>query len=235
MSFRGHKAATKDIDVILDSPEEAQALEDALRSLDYRNPSRIDRTYRRMGARGVMENTDGFRWDIFVQELIGFRFSQRMRSRSEPWLEHQGLTVLAAASEDIFAFKALTDRPRDREDMDILFASGLDVAAIREEVEAQAENPSGKRFAAFFYLGLRDFVDRYGVRYPDLRHFERLYEREMAAELILAWLDNGPQGLRSLSERLDLPEERVRAAAERLSRQGLAIVAGGRVHGADAG
>lgn len=227
MAFRGLKASTKDIDVVVDSEAESDALVTGLLGIGYADSSDLPEPYRRMGARHVLANADGFDWDVFVHEVVGFEFSDRMRGRVEPWMTSGQLTVLAAAPEDIFAFKALTERERDRDDMNALFTSGVDQAIVREEVLAQAERSTGKRFAAFFYQGLEEFVDKYGVLYPGLDEFEALHMREQVAEVLATRLMKGPVDLARAAEELGAERDVVEAAAQRLIRQGLARLEAG--------
>lgn len=230
MAFRGQKAGTKDIDVVVDSEAESDLLEAALLDVGYKDPSELAQPYRRMGARRVLENADEFTWDIFVREVMGFEFSDRMRSRVEPWITAGHLTVVAAAPEDIFAFKALTDRERDRTDMNVIYGAGVDHATIRGEVLAQAERPTGKRFAAFFFLGLEAFVETFGVIYPGMDEFEALYIREEVAEMLLTRLRAGALDLNATAADLGVERDVVDAAAQRLERQGLALNDGATLH-----
>ena len=227
MAFRGQKASTKDIDIVVDSETESDALVNGLLGIGYADPSDLPEPYRRMGARRVLENADGFAWDVFVREVVGFEFSDRMRTRVEAWMASGQLTVFAAAPEDIFAFKALTDRERDRDDMNSLFTNGLDQSIIREEVLVQAERRTGKRFAAFFYRGLEEFVDKHGVLYPGLDEFEALYLRDQVAEILATLLTEGSVDLARAAEELGAERGVVEAAAQRLVRQGLARVEAG--------
>lgn len=214
MAWRGQKTGTKDIDVILESDSDEKTLVKALKALNYATPQPIEGPYRRMGARGVLENEDGFRWDIFVTHVKGFEFSDRMRARSEKWLAKGPLEVKAVSSEDIFAFKALTDRERDREDMNAIFTHGLDPSIIHEEVVAQARRPTGPRFAAFFFEGISEFVEKYGILYPRLEELEELAGREVITTLLINRLPEGPIHLGDFARRIDTDLHLVREAAK---------------------
>lgn len=229
MAFRGQKTGTKDIDVVLTTEADALVLIDALQANGYAAPEELAEPYEQMNARRVLENADGFRWDVFVGEVLGFDFSHRMIDRAETWTDEGNLTVYAAAPEDLFAFKALTDRHRDREDMAEIYADGIDIDVVRDEVRAQAENPPGKRFAAFFYPGLQEFVEETGASLPGMDEFQALYERELLADHLESRLEDGPVDLASFSEEEGFAMERVREAAKRLERQGLARIEDGRL------
>ena len=63
----GVKAATKDIDVLLSGLKEVEELVVALEISEYKQKqtSKLTPEYRMMSATRILENADGFRWDIF--------------------------------------------------------------------------------------------------------------------------------------------------------------------------
>ena len=62
----GLKAATKDIDVLFSTHEEAVELVHALDKAGYHQiqTSRLTPDYQTMFATQILENADGFRWDL---------------------------------------------------------------------------------------------------------------------------------------------------------------------------
>jgi len=112
MVFQGTKPATKDIDVIIDVREDVGLLINTLRSSGYRTPDDLEPPYIRMGARSVLENDDGYRWDVFYASVREMQFTSSMKGRAEEWGRFGGFHVVATAPEDLFIFKALTDRER---------------------------------------------------------------------------------------------------------------------------
>jgi hypothetical protein len=185
MAFRGTKRSTKDIDVVLESADEADALIAALARAGYSVPGGLATAYRAMAAHGILDNADGFRWDIFVVDVIGFEFSGRMRARTSEWKRAGKLTVTAAAPEDVFLMKSVTERERDLDDMAALYQAGLDRGAILDEFRAQAEGPGVRRSAAFIFQRIREFVDRTSLEFPEVAAMEQLAVREVLADLIL--------------------------------------------------
>jgi pantothenate kinase len=79
MTFYGVKDATKNIDIILINQEKLKTLTTALKSLDYKNPDSvvITRINDKMRASEILENADGFRWDIFVKKVCNALTSRR--------------------------------------------------------------------------------------------------------------------------------------------------------------
>jgi hypothetical protein len=70
MAFYGLKEATKDIDVVVEKRAELRALVSVLRALGYKCPKgSVGATYTKMRANAILENTDGFRWDIFERVI----------------------------------------------------------------------------------------------------------------------------------------------------------------------
>lgn len=71
MSFYDLKTATKDIDVIVTSEKAATTLITALQKSGYKKIEQVTSVYRRMKTRAIIENNDGFRWDVFVNTVCG--------------------------------------------------------------------------------------------------------------------------------------------------------------------
>ncbi len=117
MSFQNLKDATKDIDVIVGSGIEMERLGNALARIGYFIPA-IRGPYKQMQASLIMENQDGFRWDIFVNAVCGgLSLSSSMKERALTLFSMDRLSVHMLSLEDIFVFKSVTSRERDREDI----------------------------------------------------------------------------------------------------------------------
>lgn len=71
MSFRDLKAATKDIDLVVTKPEALNQIRSALKDLAYREVQSPGQEYVSLGAQAILENEDGCRFDIFVQQVVG--------------------------------------------------------------------------------------------------------------------------------------------------------------------
>ena len=73
MAFYRLKVATKDIDIILTNQEDLNSLQAALGSSGYKepNPVVIMRPYNEMQTSAILENKDGFRWDLFLTKVCG--------------------------------------------------------------------------------------------------------------------------------------------------------------------
>lgn len=191
MSFQNLKDATKDIDVIVGSGIEMEQLGDALARMDYFVPA-IRGPYEQMQASLIMENQDGFRWDIFVNVVCGgLSLSNSMKERALTLFSMDRLSVLMLSLEDIFVFKSVTSRERDREDMYLLFLQGLDFEVIRNEIIRQNEQNRNAAWMAFFFNGLEEMVDRYSIVIPYFEEFHDMGYSDMLSQMILDRLNKG--------------------------------------------
>ena len=88
MAFYGLKVATKDIDIILTNQEDLNSLQTALSSIGYKepNPIIITRPYNEMQTSAILENQDGFRWDLFLNKVCGKLTLSRDAEQSKPTL-----------------------------------------------------------------------------------------------------------------------------------------------------
>jgi len=87
MALASLKEATKDIDVIVEAPHGLKTLVSGLRAIGYADPRlALAINYRRMYAREILENLDGFRWDIFeklVADKLHLSSGMIERSRTQ--------------------------------------------------------------------------------------------------------------------------------------------------------
>jgi hypothetical protein len=210
MNFYDLKTATKDIDVIVTNEKAATTLVTALQKSGYKKIEHVTSIYRRMKTRAVIENNDGFRWDVFVNTVCGgLSLSEGMVARAQPFKKLNNITISLVAPEDIFIFKAVTSRPRDREDMFVLFSHGLDMNIIKEEIKQQAKLDESTAWLSFFFVGLDELVEEYHVIIPRYDEFLQMAENEMTERLILAFLSKKSQTLHELATLLQCEEKNI--------------------------
>jgi len=101
MSRRGLKIGTKDMDIIVHDLQSYHNLMGALQEIGYSPPEGSPDAYVRMGSRSMMENSDGFWWDIFYREVAGFPYTETMIERARDMVKLGPMTVRWAALEDI--------------------------------------------------------------------------------------------------------------------------------------
>ena len=164
-----------------------------------------------MKTREIIENMDGFRWDIFVSRVCGgLLFSKDMQKRAKPFKNLSKIKTYLVAPEDIFIFKAVTSRPRDREDMFSLFSHGLDAGIIRFEIQKQAQLDEDKAWLSFFLVGLDELVSEYNIIFPDYDEFLKLAEKEMLEKLILELIRKKPRSINDLLLILKFEKEEIK-------------------------
>ena len=217
MSFFDLKTATKDIDVILSSESEASELIKSLYKAGYDKMETKDAIYIKMKTREIIENKDGFRWDIFVNKVCGgLSFSKDMQKRAKPFKNFSNIKTYLISPEDIFIFKAVTSRPRDREDMLSLFSHGLDINIIKNEIQKQTQLDEDRAWLSYFFVGLDELVSEYNVIFPDYDEFLKLAEEEMLEKLILEFIQRKPRSLKDLVSILKCDKEEIKPIIKEL-------------------
>ncbi|NOQ48501.1 MAG: hypothetical protein GQ576_05110 [Methanococcoides sp.] len=176
-----------------------------------------------MGASAILENTDEFRWDIFVNVICdGLQLSDGMIKRSQELFKMKNISVYMISPEDIFVFKSITSRERDREDMHTLFIKGLDFDIIKEEIIWQSENKlTDFAWIAYVFDGLEEFVDKYGISHPILDDLHDIAYEDMLTTMIKDILKSKPLKIEDISHGFEL--EDVKATLKSLIEQGLVV------------
>lgn len=199
MSFQNLKDATKDIDVVVRSENDMNLLKSALAQMGYSVPA-IRGPYKQMQASAIMENKDGFRWDIFVNVVCGgLKLSDAMADRATNLFSMDRVSINMISLEDIFIFKSITSRERDREDMYLLFLQGLDFNQIRDEITWQNDNNMSAAWVAFFFNGLEEVVERYSIVIPFFDEFHDTAYSDMLSQMILDRLESGSATVEDLN------------------------------------
>ncbi|MFH0713924.1 MAG: hypothetical protein V1722_05150 [Candidatus Micrarchaeota archaeon] len=139
MTFRNLKPATKDADLLLEDELSEQRLFQALRQagLEELFPGSYQQDVK---AKDILIAENGLQFDLFAKIVMdGLNLSKGMKRRAEKHAKYGNLKVFIASKEDIFLFKAITNRPypRDFEDMITLQQSGLKWPEVISEYEAQ--------------------------------------------------------------------------------------------------
>ena len=174
-----------------------------------------------MKTRAVIENIDGFRWDIFVNIVCGgLKSSKEMISRAQLFKKLKHIIAYLVSPEDIFIFKAVTSRPRDRQDMFVLFSHGLDTKIIKEEIRRQAQLNTNKAWLSYFFVGLDELVEEYKVIFPEYDWFLKTAEREMMELLIVEFIKKKPRTIDDLVLLLKCEKRVIQEILNSLQKQG---------------
>ena len=117
MTFLGLKDATLDMDIVFETERDRGKFEDAIKSLGYQ----IFDTTIVYGARENhprMFTLDDNRFDLFVDQVVSFMFSGKMRARAVNTHQYGDNLVLKIADpHDIILMKCATDRLKDKDDV----------------------------------------------------------------------------------------------------------------------
>lgn len=220
LAFYGLKEATKDIDAVLDSAEHTRQLIESLKSIDYIELLSLPEVYQKMKASAILENRDGFRWDVFDRNVCNALFlSDSIRSRSTPLWHGKTLEVFGFAKEDIFLFKSITERNLDLADMRVVAESGIDWDLVLNECKLQSDK-SGIIWETGLYDKVRDLRLAYGIRAPFERQVREIAEDKMMEARILKALKNGKTKVREIAREVGFSDAVIRAELKKLIEKG---------------
>ena len=133
----------------------------------------------------------------------GLQLSESMAKSSIELFTLENISVYMIAPEEIFVFKGVTSRDRDREDMYILFTRGLDFDIIRDEIIWQNEHDRSFAWIVFFFDGLEAFADRYKISHPVIGELHDLAYQDMLAQMLIERLKGGHKTFEELNRDLD--------------------------------
>ncbi len=219
MAFYGLKEATKDVDVVVQTQDDVNSLALALRALGYSDPRRgVTVKYARMRATMILENSEGFRWDIFERVVARkLSLSGNMVARSQLLFERGNLQVRLLSKEDIFLLKSVTDRARDLEDMGVVAESGVDWSIIAAECDCQSLH-SKVVWEDALCSRLMDLRERRGIVSPIEKRICRLADQKFLEGWIVRRIREGISTIKGLAKEAGEPEHLIRKVVEKLVR-----------------
>ena len=223
MAFYGLKDATKDIDIILTNTDDLNNLKVALETIGYKEPELafITRVYNNMQTNAILENQDGFRWDLFIAKVCNaLTLSATMKQRAKQLYKGNRLTVLMASKEDIFLFKGITEREADLEDMRILSEAGLNWDLINQECQSQS-TASGVPWEDALYQNLLDLKTKYSIESPIEKTLRKAAERKIIETTLFREIENGNKTVKTIARTIKEPPSFVRTELKRLANKGL--------------
>jgi hypothetical protein len=204
MALRGEKDATKDIDLVLESQDDADELKKVLERIGFRVDARRPDECRALVDATILSRPAGLRADIFVGKVCGMMaFSEGMKSRAVLVGELGKVTLFMCSREDIFLLKSVTERMRDLDDMMSLFRSGLSRDTILGECDLQSALAGFREshiWEAFLFVKIQEMEKRYGISVPWKRALRSKAELKMGAHHLLNMIDKGILSIHKLSE-----------------------------------
>ncbi len=226
MAFYGLKVATKDIDIILTNQEDLNSLQAALGTIGYKepNPIVITRAYSEMQTSAILENKDGFRWDLFLTKVCGkLTLSTEMQNRAKPLYQGTKLKILIASKEDLFLFKGITTRDADLSDTRILAQSGLNWEIIAQECKRQSQE-SGVCWEDALYQNLQDLKTKYGIEAPIEKTLRKMAERKIIEATLLGQIEKGNNTVSGIAKAIGESPNFVRVELYKLTGKGIVKV-----------
>jgi hypothetical protein len=142
MTFYSLKPVTKDADVLFEDDLAEHNFLTALKKIGFEDlfPGAEEFNVK---AKDILIGPNGLTFDLFSKTVMGgLTLNASMRKRAGKVGVYGKLAVYLAAKEDIYLFKAITNRkpPRDYEDLVTLQQSGLDWKTVTKEYETQIKD-----------------------------------------------------------------------------------------------
>jgi hypothetical protein len=219
LAFYGLKETTKDIDIVLQRTNDLKTLTEALANLKYASPSStvITKPYREMQANAILENADGFRWDIFDRQVCNaLTLSSEMKSRATELYQKGPLKVLLASKEDIFLFKGITEREADLDDMRMLAESGLDWNIIDQECQNQSAS-TGRLWENALYQKLVDLREKHYIETPIEKPLRKRAEEKLIEITLIEEIKKGNNTVGIISRAIKQTNDFVRLSLNNLA------------------
>ena len=118
MMFYGAKNATKDVDLVFSKKEDLDSVKNILYNSGFDERKNIKGIFREDENAGKPVMMDGkeTRFDLFLNEVIGFKIHKDTIERIREIHDFGNLIVKTASPEDILMMKGCTERERDRDD-----------------------------------------------------------------------------------------------------------------------
>jgi len=173
------KVATKDIDLVLLSANDAESVVSALSKTGFKVAVPRDHVYFRLGTAVMMEDNRGMRIDIFVETVCRkVKLTSGMAARSKLHSRYGKLDINLVSPEDIFLFKSVTEREGDLDDMARLAERGLDWHTILEECAVQSGEVILEGYLA---VRLQELEEQKGIVSPIKAELEEITEKKLGA------------------------------------------------------
>lgn len=189
MVYRGLKAATKDVDLVVAKSSSLNTFSRALKDMGYIEIKELPKDYQKLGASFIMRNSDGFQCDVFYRQVCqGFIVTPRIIKRTVLQGRFDNLSISLMSPEDLFLFKSITERELDLDDMKILVESGVNWDVIYDECQKQS---GYKIWEAFLLVKLDELQEKYGIQVPIYQKLYRLTEHRLITETILSFIEDG--------------------------------------------
>ena len=168
MMFYQAKNATKDVDLVFLNKEDLEAVKDILFKSGFNERKNIQGIFREDedSSKPVMMESPETRFDLFLNEVIGFKIHQSTIERLREVHEFGKFIVKTASPEDILMMKGCTERARDRDDAaELVKKVNIDWKVIISETSAQTKIGM-VAFPLLLYEFLTELKENYKIDVP---------------------------------------------------------------------
>ena len=163
LSFKGLKDITKDIDIIVASQEDFNALDQAIKKAGFNIKTDLEDEFY-LTALAVYVKGDDSRIDVFLKQVGKMLFlTESMIKRAETFRSYGKLNVCLISLEDIFLFKSMSSRPGDIADSDRIMRKGINYNIVYKEIIKQSND---KKWFFWVYENLCKLEDYNDIRAP---------------------------------------------------------------------
>ena len=169
MMFYGAKTETKDVDLVFLDKKSFESVKKALYEIGFnerKNIRPIFAHYDIARDKPVMMEGRDTRFDLFLNEVIGFKISSSIADRVKEVHEFGNLIIKTISPEDIISLKCATEREKDRNDAASLIEKfNIDWEVIIKESIHQTEI-GGDVFPAFLFDFLYELKEDFKIKIP---------------------------------------------------------------------
>lgn len=168
MMFYGAKNATKDVDLVFSKKEDLEAVKNILYNSGFDERNNIKGIFREDENAGkpVMMDGKDTRFDLFLNEVIGFKIHKDTIERLKEIHDFGSFIVKTASPEDILMMKGCTERERDRDDAaELIKKFNIDWGVIINESSKQTKIGIAA-FPILLYDFLTELRDNFKVDVP---------------------------------------------------------------------
>lgn len=167
MMFYGAKNATKDIDLIFLNKKDIEFVKKILFKSGFDERKNIKGMFREdnSGKPVILEGKET-RFDLFLNEVIGFKVHENTLARLREVHEFGNFVVKTASPEDVLMMKSCTEREKDRDDAaELIRKFNIDWGTIISETEKQTKIGIAA-FPLLLYDFLMELKENYKVDIP---------------------------------------------------------------------
>ncbi|MBS3097994.1 nucleotidyltransferase [Candidatus Woesearchaeota archaeon] len=188
MMFYGAKTETKDVDLVFLDKKSFNLAKKALYDIGFNEKKNIKPIFAHYDIakdKPVMMEGRDTRFDLFLNEVIGFKISSSIVDRVKEVHEFGNLIIKTISPEDIISLKCATEREKDRNDAASLIEKfNIDWEVIIKESILQTEI-GGDVFPVFLFDFLSELKEEFKAEIPNdiIKKIRKIGEKMMIEKL----------------------------------------------------